>query len=164
VPSFENALRRINDLKAARIIDDYAIAGAMALVFWIEPIPTFDLDVLVLLPESDGPLVSLDAIYRWAAERSYPVEHEHIIIIEGVPVQFLPANGALGHEAIRTAVARRYEDVDIAVVRPEYLIALFLLPSARTMKRRERAAALRESDAVDRDLLDDVMNRFKLTF
>jgi hypothetical protein len=163
VPSFENALRRINELKAARIIDDYAIAGAMALLFWIEPIPTFDLDVLVLLPESDGPLVSLDAIYRWAAERGYPAEHEHIMI-EGVPVQFLPANGALWDEAIRTAVARRYEEVDIAVVRPEYLIALFLLPSARTRKRRERAAALRDSDAVDRDLLEDVMNRFKLTF
>jgi hypothetical protein len=40
--SFETALRRINELKAARIIDDYAIAGAMALVFWIEPIPTFE--------------------------------------------------------------------------------------------------------------------------
>jgi hypothetical protein len=135
----------------------------MALVFWIEPIPTFDLDVLVVLPESGGPLVSLEEIYRWAAERGYPTAHEHIII-EGVPVQFLPANGALGDEAIRTAVARRYEDIDIAVVRPEYLIALFLLPSARTMKRRERAAALSESDAIDRDLLDDVMNRFKLTF
>ena len=34
-------------MKAARIIDDYAIAGAMALLFWIEPIPTFDLDVLI---------------------------------------------------------------------------------------------------------------------
>src|SRR4051794_12077574 len=121
VPSFENALRRINEMKAARIINDYAIAGAMALLFWIEPVPTFDLDVLVLLPDSDRPLVSLDEIYRWAAERGYATEHEHIII-EGVPVQFLPSNGALGDEAIRTAVPRRYEEVEIAVVKPEYLI------------------------------------------
>ena len=29
------------------VIEDYAIAGAMAVLFWVEPIPTYDLDVLV---------------------------------------------------------------------------------------------------------------------
>jgi hypothetical protein len=161
--SFENALRAVNELKGAGIIDDYAIAGAMALVFWIEPIPTFDLDVLVMLPESAGPIVSLDPIYRWAADRRYVTEHEHVII-EGVPTQFLPSFGALADEAIRTAVDRQYHGVSLRVVRPEYLIALFLVPSARTVKRRERAAALRDSPSTDRELLDDVMTRFKLTF
>src|SRR4051812_32864216 len=103
MPSFENALRRINEMKAERIIDDYAIAGAMALLFWIEPIPTFDLDVLVILPQAAGTLVSLDPIYRWASDRGYVTEHEHIFI-EGVPTQFLPSFGALADEAIRTAV------------------------------------------------------------
>ena len=161
--SFENALRAVNELKDAGIIEDCAVARAMALVFWIEPIPTFDLDVLVLLPPTAGPHVSLDPIYRWAADRGYVAEHEHIYI-EGVPVQFLPSFDALAEEAIRTAVDRQYFGVDLRVVRPEYLIALFLLPSARTVKRRERAAALRDSPSIDREVLDDLMTRFKLTF
>jgi hypothetical protein len=48
VTSFEQTLRAINEMKDAGVIEDYAIAGAMALVFWIEPVPTYDLDVLVL--------------------------------------------------------------------------------------------------------------------
>lgn len=161
--SFEKTLRAVNDLKAAGIIDEYAVAGAMALMFWIEPVPTFDLDVLVMLPQSAGPLVSLDPIYRWASDRGYAAEHEHVII-EGVPVQFLPSFGTLADEAIRTAADRQYVEVNLRVVRPEYLIALYLLPSARTAKRRERAAALAESAEIDRERLDDLMNRFDLRF
>jgi hypothetical protein len=163
MPSFANTLRAVNAMKETGVIADYAIAGAMALLFWIEPVPTFDLDVLVILPESAGSLVSLDAIYRWAADRGYVAEHEHVII-DGVPVQFLPSYDSLADEAIGTAVVRQYEGIDIRVVRPEYLIALFLLPSARTVKRRERAAALRDSEIIDHALLNDVMTRFKLTF
>jgi hypothetical protein len=153
----------VNALKGTGIISDYAVAGAMAIVFWIEPVPTFDLDVLVLLPQSTGPLVSLEPIYRWTADRGYVAEHEHVLI-EGVPVQFLPSFGALADEAVRTAVDRQYEGVDVRVVRPEYLIALYLVPSARTMKRRERAAMLRDAPSLDHDLLDDLMTRFNLTF
>lgn len=161
--SFANTLRAVNELKGIGIISDYAVAGAMAIVFWIEPVPTFDLDVLVLLPQSTGPLVSLEPIYQWAADRNYAAEQEHVVI-EGVPVQFLPSFGALADEAIHTAVDRQYQEVDIRVVRPEYLIALYLVPSARTTKRRERAAMLRDSPSIDHDRLDDLMTRFNLTF
>ena len=161
--SLEKTLRAVNDLKAAGIVDEYAIAGAMALMFWIEPMPTFDLDVLVMLPQSDSPLVSLGPIYRWASDRGYEAEHEHVHI-EGVPVQFLPSFGALADEAIRRAADRQYQGVPLRVVTPEYLIALYLVPSARTAKRRERAAALRDSDVINRARLDELMNRFNLTF
>jgi hypothetical protein len=161
--SFEKTILAINDLKASGIIDQYAIAGAMALTFWIEPIPTFDLDVLVMLHQSGNPLVSLEPIYRWASERHYEAQQEHLVI-EGVPVQFLPSFGALADEAIRTAADRQYLGVPLRVVRPEYLIPLYLVPTARTAKRRERAAALLESANIDRDRLDEVMRRFNVTF
>ncbi|MEA2337423.1 MAG: hypothetical protein QOE82_1430 [Thermoanaerobaculia bacterium] len=160
--SFENTLRAVNAMKEAGIIADYAVAGAMALMFWIEPVPTFDLDVLVFLPSTE-PLVSLEPIYRWAADRGYTAEHEHLII-DGVPVQFLPSYSELSDEAIRTAVHRDYRGVDVRVVTPEYLVALYLVPSARTLKRQERAAALRDSAAIDSRRLADVMARFNLTF
>jgi len=159
--SFADALRVLNDMKQARVVEDYAVAGAMAMVFWAEPVPTFDLDVLVFLSGGEGPIVSLAPIYSWAADRGYPTQTEHVII-EGVPVQFLPAHDELADEAIERAATLDYEGVPVRVVRPEYLVALYLEPGARTMKRRERAAALRESPAVDVATLDGLLRRFGL--
>jgi hypothetical protein len=162
VTSFNNALRALGELKRLALIEDYAIAGAMALVFWTEPIPTYDLDVLVFLPPQAGPIVSLAPLYAWAEDRGFPVEAEHVLV-EGVPVQFLPAHNELADEAIETAATLEYETVTVRVVRPEYLIALYLEPGARTAKRRERAAALIESPGTDQTLLADLLRRFRLT-
>jgi hypothetical protein len=118
--SFLAALRSLEDLKRATIIEDYAIAGAMALVFWAEPIPTYDLDVLVLLPEQDTPIVSLGAIYQWASAQGHSVHAEHVVVA-GVPVQFLPSHNKLTDEAIETAATLDYQGVAVRVVRPEYL-------------------------------------------
>jgi hypothetical protein len=49
-------------------------------------------------------------------------------------------------------------------VRPEYLIALYLEPGARTAKRRERAAALLELPSLDRGLVDEILRRHGLSF
>ena len=160
-PSFLAALRALEDLKQAAVIEDYAIAGAMALVFWADPIPTYDLDVLVLLPEQDTPIVSLGAIYPWAAAQGHSVHAEHVIVA-GVPVRFLPSHNKLTDEAIETAATLDYQGVAVRVVRPEYLVALYLEPSARTAKRRERAAALMESAETDQGRLADLIHRFKL--
>ena len=162
MPSFRDALRAINAMRDDGVIEDYAVAGAMAVLFWTEPIVTYDLDVLVFLPDG-GPLVSLAPIYEWAAKRGYRAVKEHVHV-EGMPVQFLPAHNELADEAIESAVAKEYEGVPVRVVRPEYLIALYLEGSAKTAKRRERAAALRESNAIDHALLQGLMKRFNLTF
>ncbi|HEV8122323.1 MAG TPA: hypothetical protein VGQ67_15115, partial [Candidatus Polarisedimenticolia bacterium] len=151
--SLAQAFRVLNEMKSSGLVEDYAIAGAMALVFWTEPVATFDLDVLIFMPGPGGAILSLDPLYRWAESRGYAAQAEHIVI-EGVPVQFLPSHNALADEAIRQAVMLHYDNVDVRVVRPEYLVALYLEPGARTAKRRERAAALLESDQLDRPHLD----------
>jgi hypothetical protein len=163
VASFERTLRAIHAMRDEHVIEDYAIAGAMAVLFWAEPIPTYDLDVLVWLPLGGGPIVSLSSIYAWAASHGYSAEKEHVRI-EGIPVQFLPAHNELADEAIGSAVMKQYQSVSVKVVRPEHLIALYLEGSAKTPKRRERAAALRQSATIDEALLQDLMKRFKLTF
>lgn len=160
-PPFAGALRVLGEMKDAGILADYAVAGAMALVFWSEPIPTYDLDVLVFLPEQRPSIVSLDGIYRWAEARGYPVAAEHVVV-EGVPVQFLPAHDDLADEAVETAATLDYEGVSVRVVRPEYLIGIYLEGSARTAKRRERAAALMEAPGTDRALVADLLRRFGL--
>ncbi len=159
--SFADALRVLNEMKRDRVVEDYAVAGAMAMVFWTEPVPTFDLDVLVFLSEDESTIVSLAPIYNWSAERGYSTQAEHVMV-EGVPVQFIPAHGELADEAIERAATLEYEGVPVRVVKPEYLVALYLEPGARTLKRRERAAALRESPAVDMATLDGLLRRFGL--
>jgi hypothetical protein len=160
--AFADALRVLNAMKAEGVVEDYAVAGAMALLFWTEPVPTFDLDVLVLLPSpSDQALVSLDPLYRWTRARGYSADKEHIMI-EGVPTQFLPSPGSLADEAIEMAATLDYHGVPVRVVRPEHLVALYSEPSARTLKRRERAAILLEWSGLNRKLLDEILARHGL--
>lgn len=87
--NFTRALAAIHRLKTEGVVADYAIGGAMALVFWSEPIPTFDLDVFVLL-SSKSTLVSLEPIYEWARRNHFRQGDEHIMIA-GLPVQVIPA-------------------------------------------------------------------------
>jgi hypothetical protein len=160
--AFVDALRALNSMKAEGVIQEYAIAGAMAIVFWTEPVPTFDLDVLVLQREDPGALVSLTAIYRWAKARGYPTEEEHILV-EGLPTQFVPSPSLLGREAIAAARDVDYQGVVVRVVPPEYLIALYLQPQAKTARRRERAAMLLELPSLNRALLDEILGRHGLS-
>lgn len=153
----------LNAMKAEGVIEEYAIAGAMALVFWTEPVPTFDLDVLVVVPEISGALVTLSGIYRWAEARGYPTEEEHIVV-EGLPTQFVPAPNALAREAIAAARDVDYQGVIVRVASPEYLIALYLQPGARTARRRERAAMLLELPSLNRPLVDEILRRHGLSF
>ena len=159
---FADALRVLNSMKQEGVIEDYAVAGAMALVFWTEPVPTYDLDVLVVLPSSAGPLVSLQGIYRWTSDRGYLAKDEHILI-EGLPTQFLPSPDDLADDAIATAEQLDYAGVPVRVVIPEYLIALYLVPEARTAKRRERAAMLLEGPGLNRERLDAILKRHGLS-
>lgn len=163
-PRFLDVLSAIEEMKALGLITDYAIGGAMAQVFWDEAIPTFDIDVLVVLPERQTTiLTSLGPIYEWAVQRGYEIRGEHIVI-SGIPVQFLPAPDALSEEAVAGARTLDYQGVPLRVVSPEYLIAIWSKPPANSARRRERVAKLRESEAVtlDEALLSDIMKRHGL--
>ena len=46
----EATLAVLNDLVAQGVIQKYAIGGAVAAIFWVEPFDTIDLDVFVFLP------------------------------------------------------------------------------------------------------------------
>ena len=118
--AFADTLRALNAMKAEGVVDEYAIAGAMAVAFWAEPVPTFDLDVLVELPSTEGPLPSLDGIYRWAEKRGYATEDGHVVV-EGLPTQFVLPSDPQAREAISNAATVDFEGVAVRVVRPEYL-------------------------------------------
>jgi hypothetical protein len=87
---------------------------------------------------------------------------EHILI-EGVPTQFLPSPSKLADEAIETAETLDYQGVPTRVALPEYLVALYLQPEARSAKRRERAAMLLEWRGLNRNRLHAILERHGLS-
>jgi hypothetical protein len=93
----------------------------MALAFWTEPIPSYDLDVLLFLAQQEKPIVSLRTIHQWAAVRGYPVDGEDVIV-ESLPAQCLPSHNGLAGEAMEKATTLDYEGVAVRVVRPEDLV------------------------------------------
>lgn len=155
----KRTLQVLNELEHDGVIERYAIGGAMGATFYVEPLLTFDLDVFVVLPQSAGGLLSLAPLYEALRARGYTEEGE-CVLIEGVPVQFLPAFNALLEEASMEARAILYEEVPTRVVRAEHLIAI-CLQTGRD-KDRERVRIFREQADVDMSYLAGVLKRHGL--
>jgi len=144
VASLAAVFRILNDMKSDGIIEDYALGGAMAVLFYAEPTRTYDLDVFVLLPPSDETVVLLTPVYSWLAKRGFAPKAEHVLV-HGVPVQVLPAYNDLVEDAIVQARLFDYDGVPVRVPPPEHLIALGLQAGGR--KRRERAIQMLQISA-----------------
>ena len=152
-------LHVLNELEGSGVIERYAIGGAMGATFYVEPLLTFDLDVFILLPPDVGDLISLAPLDEALRTRGYAEDGE-CVLIEGVPVQFLPAYNALIKEGIREARATLYEEVSTKVLRAEHLVAI-CLQTGRD-KDRERVRIFREQAELDMNYLADVLQRHGL--
>src|SRR3954471_14864274 len=99
----KETLALLNQMQADGVIQDYAIGGAIAATFYLEPSATFDLDIFVALrPSSDSLLISLTPIYEYLTAHGGTIENEYIVLGKW-PVQFLPASNPLELEALREA-------------------------------------------------------------
>jgi hypothetical protein len=149
----------LNELQSAGVFSRYAIGGAMGAIFYTEPFLTFDLDVFVVLPQTEGGLVDLSPIYDALRARGYE-EQQECMVIEGVPVQFLPVYNSLVEEALDQSRDTTYEEVPVRVLRSEYLVAI-ALQTGRS-KDRERVRILLEQAKLDMNLLADIVSRHEL--
>ena len=110
----EKTLKIINEMQRDGIFKKYAVAGGIAAIFYIEPITTFDLDIFVILDEDKAKIISLDPIYQWIDRRGYEVQNEQIII-EGIPVQFIPVYNPLINKAVENASEIKYKNIVVYV-------------------------------------------------
>lgn len=154
----EKALIVIEEMTRMGIIKSYAIGGGIAATYYIEPVLTYDLDVF-FIPVKEG-LDELAPIYEFARNRGYSEEAE-AILIEGFPVQFIPAYNDLVQEAVAEALVTRYHDVQVRILRPEYLTAIAL--QTGRAKDKERVVRLLESGTLDRDVLSRIVEKYGLT-
>ena len=156
----KRTLMVINELEAAGLIQRYAIGGAIAALFYMEPFETEDLDILILLPpELNRSLTPLANIYEELKRRGYR-EEDVYVLVEGVPVQFLIAYNRLIEESVEHASEVIYSDVPTRVPAVEYLAAI-MLQTGRSQDRT-RFTQLREQVDLDLARLQEILNRYNL--
>jgi hypothetical protein len=154
-----DTLAVINSLETEGVIGKYAIGGAMALLFYVEPILTDDLDIFCYVPQA-GLLEDLSPIYRHLTASGYKPEGE-CITIEGVAVQFLIPPTKLVAEALDNATETVVESVPTRVFQYEYLLAI-MTETGRPKDRAKIASAL-ESLKPDMSKLNDLLKRYNLS-
>lgn len=147
-------------MRDSGVITDYALGGAMAAIFYIEPISTFDLDVFVALPQSsDTSLITLTPLYNHLRAAGFQ-EDKECVVIAGIPVQFLPAFNPLIEEALANALEMDYEDVKVPVFSAEHLVAIALQTGRG--KDYARIQAFIESGVLCPEKLTDILTRHGL--
>src|SRR5256885_6051191 len=118
-------LKIINQMVKDGVIEDYAIGGAIAAIYYLEPFDTADLDIFVQVKASGSDLAILEPIYKYLTEHGWKAKGEFVYIV-GIPVQFLPVFNPLIEEAVRKAQTIKYAGVTTRIMRPEHLVAIML--------------------------------------
>src|SRR5213593_1184311 len=152
-----DVLRAANELVSAGLIRDYALGGALAAIYYTEPVTTYDADIVFIA--SDKTLsAGIPAIYSHLQSKGWRVEREHLLVMD-FPVQFLAASG-LTEEAVRNANSIEYEGVPAKVFRPEYIIAI--ASSVGRHKDFARIEQMLDQVKIDKPLLEDILRRYSL--
>jgi hypothetical protein len=152
-----DVLRAANELVAAGLIEDWALGGALAAIYYVEPFTTYDADIF-FIPKDKGLTAGIPAIYAHLQAQGWQVEREHLLV-RGFPVQFLAADG-LTEEAVRDAERIDYEGVPAKVFRAEHIVAI-AAGVGRTKDKARIELLLQEAD-LDKSKLEKILQRHKL--
>jgi hypothetical protein len=152
-----DVLRAANGLVVAGLIEDWALGGALAAIYYVEPFTTYDADIF-FIPKDKGLTAGIPAIYSHLQAQGWQVEAEHLLV-RGFPVQFLAAAG-LTEEAVREAAPIDYEGVPAKVFRAEHIVAI--AASVGRAKDKARIEQLLQQADLDKSYLADVLQRHKL--
>ncbi len=150
-------LRAANELVSAKLLEDWALGGALAAIYYVEPFTTYDADIF-FIPADKGLTAGVPAIYAYLQSQGWQVEGEHLMV-RGFPVQFLAAAG-LTEEAVREAEHIEFEGVPAKVFRAEHIIAI--AASVGRQKDKARIEQLLQQANLDKTKLENILERHKL--
>jgi hypothetical protein len=156
----KEAIKVLNRMVKDGVIQEYAIGGAIAAIYYLEPFDTADLDVFVQVNATDSDLTILAPIYEYLIKRGYKAKGE-FIHLEEIPVQFLPVYNPLTEEALKKAHTIKYARVTTRIMRAEHLLAI-MLDTGRP-KDYLRISMFLESGAVNLRSLQAVLRRHGLS-
>ena len=153
------ALSALNQLVTDKVIDQYAIGGAIGASFYIDAVQTEDVDAFVFMSPSKSGLLTLTPIYDALVKLGGIIEKEYVRFADW-PVQILPDVNDLVREAIREAKNVEFAGIPTRVFTAEHLCAV-ALQTGRT-KDYLRVVMFLEADAVDQRLLETLLKRHNL--
>jgi hypothetical protein len=153
----EKTLKLVKELKEEKVIKDFSIGGGIAALYYIEPLLTYDLDIF-FIPIEDS-IDVLTPIYRYLKEKGFKAKKEHVLI-EGIPVQFIPVYNDLVTEAVKNSNEVKYGRIKTRVLGLEYLIAIML--QTYRSKDRERLVKIFEEAKIDSKLLKKIIKKYGL--
>lgn len=160
-PDLEKVLNVIKSLKKKGLVEEYAISGTYAALYYIEPVLTYDLDVCCVF-SADKKIVDLSALYTFISNTvPCQVEKEYIVAC-GIPIQIITAEqNSLSEEAVLNAREVTYKSVKTRVVKLEYLIAIAI--QLGRPKDIAKLPLMIEQGNPDKEELKKILEKYKLT-
>ncbi len=150
----------INSMQAEGVIENYALGGAVAATFYLEPISTLDVDCFVAFRgERGSSLISVKPIFDHLTARGYAVQGEYLVIGDW-PVQFLPPTGPLVDEALVEARQMDLDGVAVRIFSAEHLAAIAL--ETGRAKDFARLVQFVDAGALDADRFNGILERHGL--
>lgn len=149
----------LEGMKAAGVIRDYAVFGAIAQMRYTEPVATLDAGILVM-PIQESGLEALSPIYRYCEARGYLPQGEALRVGDW-PVQFIPVFSPLTEEAVRQAETGEIEGVPLRVVSAVHLAAIAL--SVGRPKDHLRILSMLDAGSVRAERIDALAARHGLS-
>jgi hypothetical protein len=150
----------INKMQADGVIDRYAIGGAIGAIYYLEAVTTEDIDVFISVKPAPGKLlVTFEPIYDYLKSLGYEFRAQHLVV-EGWPVEFLPADDPLYNEALVSAIEADLEGTKFWVMRQEHLMAIALKTSRG--KDLARVEQFMELGTFKADYLEEILKRHDL--
>lgn len=158
--NIEAVLHALEEMVGQGVLESYAIGGAVAATYYLEPVSTQDIDVFVRLRTQPGKqILDPSPIFGFLSERGYGMEGEYAVI-EGWPVQFLAPPGALGEEAVDQAQTVDAGGFTVRILGAEHLAAIAL--ATGRAKDKARLLMFLEQPGFDRAGFDGIVHRHGL--
>ena len=151
----------LNQMRSDGVIDRYAIGGAVAATFYLEPVATLDVDVFIELhAQAESLIIDLSSIYEYLETKGGAKEREYIVFAD-TPIQFLmPEANSLTNEALTDAVEKDVDGLTARVFTAEHVAAIAL--QTGRAKDKTRLAQFIEEGALDLPQFQQILARHHL--
>lgn len=116
-----------------------------------------DIFVISVKEHPEKEIIVFKEIYDYLKTKGYTEWTGQWLVIEGIPVEFIPAGG-LAKEAVENAIETKFEGVQTKIISPEYLILLFL--KAFREKDKIKIQLLLQQAEINMENLKNLLNRY----
>ena len=143
-----------------KLIGNYALGGATALIRYFEPVQTQDIDVFIVLSNEENGLVNLSPIYSFLTLKGIEVKGEYFLV-GTTPVQLLVPYNALIDEAVENAGVHKFMGCDVRIPSFEHLMAI-MVQTGRAKDKARLSEIFEKTELFDSTTLNSILKTHNL--